>query len=182
MFLFFSSVFVYLETSLFRFFFVLFQLSFCMESTSYILCFRMVLFLPCDHELDFLHQLICENSINQTMQASRSPHVFFPFFPPLFFIWRCHFFRVFFCTILAFSLLYGEYVVRCFLPNGVFYLVTTGWIFDIILCNNSINQSINLCTALLMYTAHHLVKERARKRRSRRGWRRNISATFSKVC
>ena len=25
----------------------------------------------------------------------------------------------------------GEYVVRSFLPNGVFYLVTTGWIFDV---------------------------------------------------
>ena len=36
----------------------------------------------------------------------------------------------------------------------------------------------SLCTALLMYTAHHLVKERARKRRSRRAWRRSISASF----
>ena len=47
----------------------------------------------------------------------------------------------FFCTIAIFSL-YGEYVVRSFLPDGVFfYLVTTGWIFDISLCENS-NQSI----------------------------------------
>ena len=29
-----------------------------------------------------------------------------------------------------------------------------------------------------MYVAHHLVKERARKRRSRRGWRRSISASY----
>ena len=29
-----------------------------------------------------------------------------------------------------------------------------------------------------MYAARHLVKERARKRRSRRGWRRGISASF----
>ena len=29
-----------------------------------------------------------------------------------------------------------------------------------------------------MYAAHHLVKERARKRRSRRGWSRSISAIF----
>ena len=29
-----------------------------------------------------------------------------------------------------------------------------------------------------MYTAHPLVKERARKRRSHRGWRRSISASF----
>ena len=29
-----------------------------------------------------------------------------------------------------------------------------------------------------MYTSHRLIKERARKRRSRRGWRRSISASF----
>ena len=28
------------------------------------------------------------------------------------------------------SLLYGEHVVRPFLPNGVFYLMTTGWVFQ----------------------------------------------------
>ena len=49
-----------------------------------------------------------------------------------------------FCTISAFTS-YGEYVVRSFLPDdGVFYLVTAGWIFDITLCENSINQSINI--------------------------------------
>ena len=43
----------------------------------------------------------------------------------------------------AFSL-FGEYVVRSFLPDGVFfYFVTTGWIFYVSLCENSINQSIN---------------------------------------
>ena len=48
---------------------------------------------------------------------------------------------ILFCTNPAFSL-YGEYVVRSFLPDGVFfYLVTMGWIFDISLCENSINQS-----------------------------------------
>ena len=48
-----------------------------------------------------------------------------------------------YCTISAFPL-YGEHVVRSFLPDGIFfYIVTTGWIFDIILlCENSINQSI----------------------------------------
>ena len=51
-------------------------------------------------------------------------------------------FRSIFCTIPAFSLK-GEYVVRSFLLNGVFYLVTTGRIFYIRLCENSINQSIN---------------------------------------
>ena len=36
-----------------------------------------------------------------------------------------------------------EYVVRSFLPNGVFYLVTTGWIFDIsLLCEHPINKKI----------------------------------------
>ena len=39
--------------------------SHCMESTSYVLSFRMVFFLPCDHGLDFLHNL-CENSTNRS--------------------------------------------------------------------------------------------------------------------
>ena len=35
-------------------------------------------------------------------------------------------------------------VRRTFFPSGwcFFYLVTTGWIFDISLCDNSINKSI----------------------------------------
>ena len=41
-------------------------------------------------------------------------------------------FRAYFRTITV-SCLYGEYVVRFFLPPGVvfLYVVTTGWIFDI---------------------------------------------------
>ena len=73
-----------------------------------------------------------------------TPVSFFFFFSFFLFIWRCRFFRVFFSTISAFSL-YRKYVVRSFLPDGVFcffYLVTTGWIFDTSLCENSINQSI----------------------------------------
>ena len=47
-----------------------------------------------------------------------------------------------FCTIAAFSL-NGEHVVRVLSFRMVFfYLVTTGWIFDISFCENSINQSI----------------------------------------
>ena len=42
-----------------------------------------------------------------------------------------------FCTIAVFSL-YGEYVVRFLSFRMVFfYLMTTGWIFDISLCENS---------------------------------------------
>ena len=46
-----------------EYFFVPFPLSLCMESRSYVLSFRMVfkersVFLPCDHGLDFLHQLM----------------------------------------------------------------------------------------------------------------------------
>ena len=64
------------------------------------------------------------------------------------FFFRCRFFRVFFvpfphslrccCCILVWR------VRRTFFPSGwcFFYLVTTGWIFDISLCENSINQSI----------------------------------------
>ena len=45
------------------------------------------------------------------------------------------------CTIAVFSL-YGDYAIRFFSPSGwrFFYLVTTGWIFDISLCENSINR------------------------------------------
>ena len=44
-----------------------------------------------------------------------------------------------FCTISTFSL-YGEYVVRSFLPNGVFLPCDHGLDFEISLCENSINQ------------------------------------------
>ena len=39
-------------------FFVPFPQYLCMESMSYVLSFRMVFFLSCDHGLDFRHQLI----------------------------------------------------------------------------------------------------------------------------
>ena len=48
-------------------------------------------------------------------------------------------FSDYFCTITVFSL-YG-YVFS--FRMVFFYLVTTGWVFDISLCENSINQSIN---------------------------------------
>ena len=38
---------------------------------------------------------------------------------PFCLFWRCRFFPSIFCTIAIFSL-YGEYVVRFFLPDGVF--------------------------------------------------------------
>ena len=50
-----------------RFVRVFFPLSLCMESTSYVLSFRMVFFLSCDHGLDFLHQLM--TSINQSINT-----------------------------------------------------------------------------------------------------------------
>ena len=58
------------------------------------------------------------------------------------FCFICRFFRVF-CTVSAFSL-HGEYVVRSFLPNGVFLPCDHEldfFIFYISLCDNSINQS-----------------------------------------
>ena len=56
------------------------------------------------------------------------------------------FFPSIFCTISAFSL-YGEYVVRSFLPDdGVFLPCDHGldFIFYISSCENSINQTINV--------------------------------------
>ena len=44
-----------------------------------------------------------------------------------------------FCIIAAFSL-YGEYVVRSFLPNGVFLRCDHGLDFDISLCDNKKNK------------------------------------------
>ena len=68
----FSPFFVYLEMSLFpSICFVPFPLSLCMESTSYVLSFRMVFFLPWDHGLNFLHQLMLEfnQSVNHIITA-----------------------------------------------------------------------------------------------------------------
>ena len=57
-------------------------------------------------------------------------------------IWRCRFFRVFFVP-LPFSLCM-ESTSHVFPFRIVFfYLVATSWIFDISLCENSINHSIN---------------------------------------
>ena len=50
-------------------------------------------------------------------------HVFLSFFP--FFFFGDVAFSEYFFVPLPF-LLYGAYVVRSFLPDGVFYLVTTG--------------------------------------------------------
>ena len=54
------------------------------------------------------------------------------------FVWRCRFFRVFF--LYHFRFLFVWRVRRTFFSFRMvfFYLVTTGWIFDISLCENSI--------------------------------------------
>ena len=52
-------------------------------------------------------------------------------------------FSEYFCAIVVFSL-YGEYAVHFFPFRMVFfYLVTTGWILEISLQDNSINEPIN---------------------------------------
>ena len=60
------------------------------------------------------------------------------------FLWGYRFFLPeYFRNIAVFSL-FGEYVVYVFPYRMVFfYLVTTGWIFDISLYENSFNESIN---------------------------------------
>ena len=56
------------------------------------------------------------------------------------FIWRCRFFRVFFVLFpLSLGMESTSYVLS--FRMVFFCLVTTGWIFDISLCENSINQS-----------------------------------------
>ena len=64
---------------------------------------------------------------------------FFFFFFFFLFIWRCRFFRVFFPVSLCMES--TSYVLSFRMVLS--YLVTTGWIFDISLCENSSNQSIN---------------------------------------
>ena len=50
------------------------------------------------------------------------------------------------CSEYFFRFLFVSRVRGTFFPSGwcFFYLVTTGWIFDISLCENSINQSIQI--------------------------------------
>ena len=75
--------------------------------------------------------------------ASIATRASFSFF--LSFIWRYRFFRVFFVPLLPFSLINSTEITPYVLSFRMvfFYLVTTGWTFDISLCENSINQSIN---------------------------------------
>ena len=63
-------------------------------------------------------------------------HTFF-----FFFFWKCRLFRVFFVPFLL-SLSIESIVRRTFFPSEWCFstCVTTGWIFDISLCENSINQ------------------------------------------
>ena len=62
------------------------------------------------------------------------------------FLYRDVSFSEYFCTITVFSLSNKESTCTSYvIPFRMvfFCLVTTGWIFDISLCENSINQSIN---------------------------------------
>ena len=72
---------------------------------------------------------------------------FFVFFVLLFVYLEMSLFPNIFSVSLPFYLCKESASYVSFLPDGVFlsYLVTTGWIFDIVslLCENSIDQSIN---------------------------------------
>ena len=58
------------------------------------------------------------------------------------FLWRCRFFRVFFVPLPFYLCTESTSYVLSF-RMVFFYLVTTGRIFNISLCENSTNQSIN---------------------------------------
>ena len=73
--------------------------------------------------------------------APIATRVFFYLFI-FFFLWRYRFFRVFFVPFPLSLCMESTYYVLSF-RMVFFYLVTTGWIFYISLCKNSINQSIN---------------------------------------
>ena len=70
------------------------------------------------------------------MQAPRKPHVFF-FFEDIAFS------GYFFVPLFPLSLCMESTSYVLSFRMVFFYLVTTDWIFDILLCENSINQSIN---------------------------------------
>ena len=74
----------------------------------------------------------CGRSFNRPSTCRRpDSHTCFFLFVP-FVSLEMSLFPSIFRTIAVFSLLYGEYAVRPFLPNnGVFLLVTTGWIIEI---------------------------------------------------
>ena len=80
------------------------------------------------------------------MQVPQKPYVFL-------FLLRCRFFRVFFVSFPLYLCMDSTSYVLSF-RMAFFYLVTTGWICYISLCENLINQSTNqlrrhkLCSAL----------------------------------
>ena len=76
---------------------------------------------------------VVRNRRQTEMGLDQSYYIFTSF--TFLFIWRCRFFRVFF--LYNFHFLFVWRVRRTFFPSGwcFFYLVTTGWIFDIsLLC------------------------------------------------
>ena len=86
----------------------------------------------------FVEPAALRSTVLQYAGAPIATRVFcFLFFP--FCLFGDAAFSEYFLYIAVLSL-YGDYVVRFFLPDGVFYLVTTGWIFYINLCENSIKK------------------------------------------
>ena len=107
-------------------------------------CFRLFAFTKAAALRSIvLRYSICMRPDSHTQLPNNSLRDFsFLFVPFLWFFGDVTFSEYF--VPFPFSLLfYGEYVVCFPLPGGVFYVATTGWIFDISLCENSINQSIN---------------------------------------
>ena len=64
--MFFFLLFIFGEVAFSKYFFVPLPFSFCMESTSYVFSFRMVVFYVVSTGWIFDISLLCENSINQS--------------------------------------------------------------------------------------------------------------------
>ena len=99
------------------------------------------------------------------MATPIATHVSFFFF--LSFIWRCRFFRVFFVP-LPFSLCMESTSYVLSFRMVFFYLVTTGWIFDISLCENSIitkkkmATTVQLCDLFISTSLHSILRTASR--------------------
>ena len=119
------------------------------DVTFVLFCFVFVSFIFAFTEAAALRSIVIRSSIYMRPRQQHAVTTVcvlfrFYFFLSSFFRWRSLFFRVFLNHYHRFSLRMESTSYVSSFRMVFFYLVITGWIFDISLsCENSINQSIN---------------------------------------